>query len=82
MNGCSPALFDVPLWFVQLEEDDSPWDFDSLLQTVTQEFNAEQRSAFNSQGQEDIDEVGRSDLRAAPSLRLQGGSRFSRALVS
>ena len=65
---------------VQLEEDDSPWDFDSLLQSITQEFNAEGRSEAiglgGASGSTALNQDGSSS-------QLRGGSRRpSRALVA
>ncbi len=64
---------------VQLEEDDSPWDFDSLLQSITQEFNAEGRSEAVGDGGESTAIV----LDGGSSSQLRGVSRRpSRALVA
>ncbi|CAN0431531.1 unnamed protein product [Hapterophycus canaliculatus] len=54
-----------------LDEDDSLWDFDSLLQSVTQDFNAEKRLTFNED-----------DRTGAGSTPQGGSSRSSRALVA
>ncbi|CAM9403939.1 unnamed protein product [Laminaria digitata] len=69
-----------------LEEADVPWDFDSLLQSITQDLNAEKRLAFESgAGGAELDNPGGiSTLQERGSgSRLQGGgSRSSRALVA
>ncbi|CAM9891163.1 unnamed protein product [Ectocarpus sp. 4 AP-2014] len=67
-----------------LEEDDSPWEFDSLLQSVTQEFNAEKRLAFRAKlGTGDDDGSTATTLGRRSSSQEQGGSRrSSRALVA
>ncbi|CAM9487544.1 unnamed protein product [Ectocarpus fasciculatus] len=72
-----------------LEEDDSPWEFDSLLQSVTQEFNAEKRLAFHA-AKLGTDEDGSTATSSTfetferrSSSQEQGGSRrSSRALVA
>lgn len=43
---CSPPL--LPRSAAQLEEDDSIWEFEGLLQAVTQEFNAQMRGVSES----------------------------------
>lgn len=68
----------------QLEEDDTPWEFDSLLQSVTQEFNAEKRSAFHAKIGTDHDDGSTANtFERRSSSQEQGGSRrSSRALVA
>lgn len=63
---------------VQLGEDDSPWDFDSLLQSITQEFNAEGRKAVGGESGSTV-----TILDDGSSSQLRGVSRRpSRALVA
>lgn len=67
----------VRLKKTQLDEDDSAWDFDGLLQAVTQEFNAQAMA-----------ESGSNESGAARDFPLPTGSRSalglraSRALVA
>lgn len=61
----------------QLKEDDSPWDFDSLLQSVTQEFNAEKRLKFDAPSGPEADGGARSSIISlqGSSSQIQGGPR-------
>ena len=76
--------FHLPFVFLQLEEPDIPWDFDSLLQSITQDLNAEKRLAFESgtEGAADLANIRQSTLQEGSSSRPQGGSRSNRALVA
>eukprot|EP00752_Nemacystus_decipiens_P007427 g6639.t1 len=64
-----------------LEEDDSPWDFDTLLQSVTQEFNAEKRMALDPTGKAGSDPSSIA-LDGGSGSQMQSGHRSSRALVA
>ena len=74
------AAYAIPFWrFSQLEEDDNPWGFDSLLQAVTQESNmAKMMSGSRKEGS---DQVCLPVLQISP-IQSFRSTRSSRALVS
>lgn len=68
--------------FVQLEEDDSPWDFDTLLQSVTQEFNAEKRLTLNANREAGSDPSSIALKEGGSGSQTQSGHRSSRGVVA
>lgn len=75
----------MPLYveLAQLKEDDNPWDFDSLLQSVTQEFNAEKRLKLNAEAHGGGPRSSSISLQGSGSQMQGGGSRRpGRALIS
>lgn len=89
LPNSSPFAIDVVIdcvipWGAQLKEDDSPWDFDSLLQSVTQDFNAEKRFKFNAHGSNSSENAGgaRRTSSSSQMVMQDGLRRSSCALIS